>query len=63
MLALLCAVIGGDYVALLLTQARWIEALFYPITLNTLQDLKSAERHHADLLRTTARLDGRRSGI
>lgn len=90
-LALLCAVIGGGSIALLLAQARWIEALFYPITvtlqvtpivaiapliliyvptpeiaqlicafvvaffpimLNTLQGLKSAERHHADLLRT-----------
>lgn len=91
LLALLCAVIGGGSIALLLAQARWIEALFYPITvtlqvtpivaiapliliyvptpenaqlicafvvaffpimLNTLQGLKSAERHHADLLRT-----------
>lgn len=91
LLALLFAVIGGGSIALLLAQARWIEALFYPITvslqvtpivavapliliyvptpeiaqlicafvvaffpimLNTLQGLKSAERDHADLLRT-----------
>lgn len=91
MLALLCAVVGGGSIALLLAQARWIEAFFYPITvtlqvtpivaiapliliyvptpetaqlicafvvaffpimLNTLQGLKSAERHHTDLLRT-----------
>lgn len=91
LLALLCAVVGGGSIALFLAQARWIEALFYPITvtlqvtpivaiapliliyvptpetaqlicafivaffpimLNTLQGLKSAERHHADLLRT-----------
>jgi len=91
LLALLSAIIGGGSIALLLAQARWIEALFYPITvtlqvtpivaiapliliyvptpetaqlicafvvaffpimLNTLQGLKSAERHHADLLRT-----------
>lgn len=91
LLALLFAVVGGGSIALLLAQARWIEALFYPITvtlqvtpivaiapliliyvptpetaqlicafvvaffpitLNTLQGLKSAERHHADLLRT-----------
>lgn len=91
LLALLCAVIGGGSIALLLAQARWMEALFYPVTvtlqvtpivaiapliliyvptpeiaqlicafvvaffpimLNTLQGLKSAERHHADLLRT-----------
>ncbi|MCJ8151519.1 ABC transporter permease subunit (plasmid) [Shinella sp. B3.7] len=91
LLALLCAVVGGGSIALSLAQARWIEALFYPITvtlqvtpivaiapliliyvptpetaqlicafvvaffpimLNTLQGLKSAERHHADLLRT-----------
>lgn len=91
LLALLCALIGGGSIALLLAQARWIEALFYPVTvtlqvtpivaiapliliyvptpeiaqlicafvvaffpimLNTLQGLKSAERHHADLLRT-----------
>lgn len=89
--ALLFAAIGGGSIALLLAQARWIEALFYPLTvtlqvtpivaiapliliyvptpeiaqlicafvvaffpimLNTLQGLKSAERHHADLLRT-----------
>ncbi|UNK37685.1 ABC transporter permease [Shinella sp. H4-D48] len=91
LLALLCAVIGGGSIALLLAQARWIEALFYPVTvtlqvtpivaiapliliylptpqtaqlicafvvaffpimLNTLQGLKSVERHYADLLRT-----------
>ncbi|WLS09724.1 ABC transporter permease [Shinella sumterensis] len=91
LLALLFAVIGGGGIALLLAQARWIEALFYPVTvtlqvtpivaiapliliyvptpeiaqlicafvvaffpimLSTLQGLKSAERHHADLLRT-----------
>lgn len=91
LLALLCAIIGGGGIALLLAQARWIEALFYPVTvtlqvtpivaiapliliyvptpeiaqlicafvvaffpimLNTLQGLKSAERHQADLLRT-----------
>lgn len=91
LLALLCAVVGGGSIALFLAQARWIEALFYPVTvtlqvtpivaiapliliyvptpetaqlicafvvaffpimLNTLQGLKSAERHHADLLRT-----------
>lgn len=89
--ALLFAVIGGGGIALLLAQARWIEALFYPVTvtlqvtpivaiapliliyvptpeiaqlicafvvaffpimLNTLQGLKSADRHQADLLRT-----------
>lgn len=90
-LALLCAILGGVSIALLLAQARWIEALFYPVAvtlqvtpivaiapliliyvptpgvaqlicafvvaffpimLNTLQGLKSAERHQADLLRT-----------
>ncbi|AOF89056.1 ABC transporter permease [Sinorhizobium sp. RAC02] len=89
--ALLLALAGGWAIALLLAQARWIEALlhpitvavqvtpiialapliviyvpsphmaqmvcafivaFFPIMLNTLQGLKSAERHQADLLRT-----------
>lgn len=89
--ALLLALVGGWTIALLLAQARWIEALLHPITvtvqvmpivalapliviyvpsphmaqmvcafivaffpvmLNTLQGLKSAERHQADLLRT-----------
>ncbi|WP_246764961.1 ABC transporter permease [Ensifer sp. PDNC004] len=91
LLALLLALVGGGGIATLLAQARWIEAIFYPVTvtlqvtpiiaiapliliyvptptiaqlicafvvaffpvmLNTLQGLKSAERHHLDLLRT-----------
>lgn len=91
MVALLLALIGGSGIAMLLAQARWIVALFYPVAvtlqvtpviaiaplvliyvptpsiaqlicafavaffpvmLNTLQGLKGAERHHADLLRT-----------
>lgn len=91
LLALLLALTGGGGIALLLLQARWIEALFspiavtlqvtpviavapliliyaptpaaaqlicafavafFPVMLNTLQGLKSADRHHVDLLRT-----------
>lgn len=91
LLALLLALVGGGGIALVLAQSRWIEAIFYPVTvtlqvtpiiaiaplvliyvhipaiaqlicafvvaffpvmLNTLQGLKSAERHHVDLLRT-----------
>lgn len=91
LMALLFAVIGGVYMAVVLAQSRWLEILlspltvtlqvtpivaiapliliyaptpwfaqlicaflvtFFPIMLNTLQGLKSADRHHADLLKT-----------
>ncbi|WP_236775778.1 ABC transporter permease [Agrobacterium tumefaciens] len=89
--ALLLAIVGGGFAAVVLAQSRWIEMLlspvmvtlqvtpiiaiapliliyaptpwiaqlicaflvtFFPIMLNTLQGLKSADRNHADLLKT-----------